>query len=125
MKSKGLKESQKHEARLAKAVDGKRNAGSGAFWSRKGDVRSDDLLIEHKWTGKASFTVKATVLEKIVKEAILESRMPVLGISLNNENYVLLTEDDFLELRQTLQEHTCTKKTSDQNLGDIKPSARE
>jgi len=125
MKSKGLKESQKHEARLAKAFDGKRNAGSGAFWSRKGDVRSDDLLIEHKWTGKASFTVKATVLEKIVKEAILESRMPVLGISLNNENYVLLTEDDFLELRQTLQEHTCTKKTSDQNLGDIKPSARE
>jgi len=125
MKSKGLRESQKHEARLAKAFDGKRNAGSGAFWSRKGDVRSDDLLIEHKWTGKASFTVKATVLEKIVKEAILESRMPVLGISLNNENYVLLTEDDFLELRQTLQEHTCTKKTSDQNLGDIKPSARE
>ena len=125
MKSKGLKESQKHEARLAKLVDGKRNAGSGAFWSRKGDVRSDDLLIEHKWTGKASFTVKATVLEKIVKEAILESRMPVLGISLNSENYVLLTEDDFLELRQTLQEHTCTKKTSDQNLGDTKPSARE
>ena len=83
------------------------------------------MLFGHKWTGKASFTVKATVLEKIVKEAILESRMPVLGISLNSENYVLLTEDDFLELRQTLQEHTCTKKTSDQNLGDTKPSARE
>jgi hypothetical protein len=125
MKSKGLKESQKHEARLAKLVDGKRNAGSGSFWSRKGDVRSNDLLIEHKWTGKASFTVKATVLEKIVKEAILESRMPVLGISLNNENYVLLTEDDFLELRSTLQEHTCTTKTLDQNLGDIKPNAKE
>jgi hypothetical protein len=125
MKSKGLKESQKHEARLAKLVDGKRNAGSGAFWSRKGDVRSDDLLIEHKWTGKASFTVKATVLEKIVKEAILECRMPVLGFSLNDNNYVMLTEDDFLELRSTLQEHTCTTKTSDQNLGDIKPNARE
>ena len=125
MKSKGLKESQKHEARLAKLVDGKRNAGSGAFWSRKGDVRSDDLLIEHKWTGKASFTVKATVLEKIVKEAILESRMPVLGFSLNDNNYVMLTEDDFLELRSTLQEHTCTTKTSDQNLGDTEPNARE
>jgi hypothetical protein len=125
MKSKGQKESQKHEARLAKLVDGKRNAGSGSFWSRKGDVRSQDLLIEHKWTGKASFTVKATVLEKIVKEAILDGRTPVLGFSLNNENYVMLTEDDFLELRSTLQEHTCTTKTSDQNLGDIKPSARE
>jgi hypothetical protein len=109
MKSKGQKESKKHEVRLAKEIGGQRNAASGAFWSRKGDVRSKDLLIEHKWTGKASFTVQATVLEKIVKEAILDSRTPVLGFSLNNENYVVLTEDDFLEFRQTLQECTCTK----------------
>jgi hypothetical protein len=125
-KSKGLKQSQKHEARLAGVLDGKRNAGSGAFWSRKGDVRSADVLLEHKYTGKASFTIKAAVLEKIVKEAILESRMPVLGISLNSENYVLLTEDDFLEMRQSFQEHhTCTTKTSDQNLGGIEQNAEE
>lgn len=110
MRSEGQKQSRKHEERLAKRVKGKRVAASGALWSRKGDVRSDDLLIEHKWTGKASFTVKATVLEKIVKEAILDSRTPVLGFSLNNENYVMLTEDDFLELRQNLQECTCTNK---------------
>ena len=109
MKSEGQKQSKKHEARLAKVLDGKRNAGSGAFWSRKGDVRAKDILLEHKWTGKTSFTVKATVLEKIVKEAILDSRMPALGISLNNENYVLLTEDDFLELRQNLLECSCSK----------------
>ena len=66
MKSKGQRESKKHEDRLAKAIGGQRNAGSGAFWSRKGDVRSKDLLIEHKWTGKATVTIKATVLEKIV-----------------------------------------------------------
>lgn len=110
MKSEGQRQSKKHEARLAKKVNGKRTAASGAFWSRKGDVRSTDLLIEHKWTGKTSFTVKAAVLEKIVKEAILDSRTPVLGFSLNNENYILLTEDDFLELRQNLQECTCTNK---------------
>jgi len=125
MKSKGLRESQKHEARLAGVFDGKRNAGSGAFWSRKGDVRSREYLIEHKWTGKASFTLKAAVLEKIVNEAILESRTPILGISLNNENYVILTEDDLLELLHNLQEHTCTTKTSDQNLGDTKLNAKE
>ena len=124
MKSEGLKKSQKHEARLAGVLDGKVNAGSGAFWSRKGDVRSADVLLEHKYTGKASFTVKAAVLEKIVKEAILESRMPVLGISLNNNDYIMLTENYYLELRQSFQEHkTCTKKTLDQNPGDIKPSA--
>jgi hypothetical protein len=124
MKSKGQRESKKHEDRLAKKVGGQRSAGSGAFWSRKGDVRSQDMLIEHKWTGKASFTVKATVLEKIVEEAILDSRMPVLGFSLNNENYVMLTEDDFLELRSTLQEHTCTNQTSViMKDGDTAPSA--
>ena len=103
MKSEGQKQSQKHEKRLAKKVGGTTTAASGAFWSRKGDVRSPDLLIEHKWTGKKSFSVKAEVLEKIVTEAIIDSRMPVLGISLNNKNYVLLTEDDFLEMREKLQ----------------------
>ena len=126
MKSKGQKESKKHEVRLAKVLNGKRNAGSGAFWSRKGDVRSDDVLLEHKYTSKASFTLKAAVLEKIVKEAILESRMPILGISLNSEDYIVLTENDFLELLQNSQEHnTCTKKILDQNLGDIKQNAEE
>lgn len=102
MKSEGQKQSKKHENRLAKLVGGSRNAGSGAFWSRKGDVRSTDLLIEHKWTGKKSFSLKSDVLEKIVTEAILDGRTPVLGFSLNNENYVVLTEDDFLEIRETL-----------------------
>ena len=103
MKSEGQKQSQKHEKRLAKKISGSRTAASGAFWSRKGDVRSTDLLIEHKWTGKKSFSLKANVLEKIVTEAIIDSRMPVLGISLNNKNYVLLTEDDFFEMREKLQ----------------------
>lgn len=99
-KSEGQRQSQKHEKRLAKLVGGSRNAGSGAFWSRKGDVRSKELLIEHKWTGKKSFSMKSDVLEKIVTEAILDGRTPVLGFSLNNENYVVLTENDFLELVQ-------------------------
>lgn len=103
MRSEGQKQSRKHEDRLAKKLGGQRTAGSGAFWSRKGDVRTDKLLIEHKWTGKKSFTLKSEVLEKIVTEAIMDSRMPLLGISLNNENYVILTEDDFLEMVEALE----------------------
>jgi hypothetical protein len=87
----------------AKLVDGKRTAASGAFWSRKGDVRNDDLLIEHKWTGKKQVTIKSEVLKKITKEAILDSRMPVLGIHLDGENYVILGEEDFFELRNTIR----------------------
>ena len=104
LKSKGQKESQKHEKRLAKKIGGTRNAASGALWARKGDVRSDDLLIEHKWTGKKQFTIKSDVLAKNVREAILEGRMPVLGIHLDGEDYVILLEDDFIEMREKLRD---------------------
>jgi len=99
LKSEGQKQSQAHEKRIAKAIGGSTTAASGAFWSRKGDVRTDDLLIEHKWTGKKTVTIKSEVLKKITKEAILDSRTPVLGIHLDGENYVLLGEEDFFELR--------------------------
>jgi hypothetical protein len=109
-KSEGQKQSLKHEKRLAKAIGGQRSVASGAFWFRKGDVRSKDLLIEHKWTGKKSFTLKSDVLEKITTEALIESRTPVLGISLNDVNYVIMDENDFLTMRefvvQCLEEHT-------------------
>jgi hypothetical protein len=106
MKSEGQKQSQKHEKRLAKLVDGSVNAASGAFWSRKGDVRSKELLIEHKWTGKKQVTIKSDVLKKITREAILDSRIPVLGLHLDGENYVVLLEDDYLEMRETLEKES-------------------
>ena len=103
MKSEGQKESLKHEKRLAKKISGSRSAASGAFWSRKGDVRNDELLIEHKWTGKKSVTIKSDVLKKITTEAILDSRIPVLGLHLDGENYVVLVEEDFFELRNSVK----------------------
>lgn len=102
MKSEGLKQSQKHEKRIAKAIGGQVNAASGAFWSRKGDVRSDDLLVEHKWTGKKSKTIQSDELKKITNEAIMDGRTPVFGIHLDGEDYVILLEHDFLELREKL-----------------------
>lgn len=104
MKTEGQKQSQKHEKRIAKKIGGSVNAASGAFWSRKGDVRSADLLIEHKFTGKKQTTLKSDVLRKITREAILDGRMPVLGVHLDGENYVVLLEDDFLEMRDRLKD---------------------
>lgn len=98
MKSEGQKQSQRHERRLEKVFDAKRTAASGAFWSRKGDVRSEKFLIEHKFTGNKSFSLKATDLRKIEVEAIMDGRTPVFGIALGGRNYVLLTEDDFVAL---------------------------
>jgi len=98
LKSEGQKQSQKHEKRLAKAVGGQTTAASGAFWSRKGDVRSEGLLIEHKWTGKLTKTISSKELKKITDEAIVDGRLPVFGIHLDGEDYVILLETDFLEL---------------------------
>jgi hypothetical protein len=98
LKSEGQKQSQKHEKRLAKAIGGQTTAASGAFWSRKGDVRSPTLLIEHKWTGKKTKTISSAELKKITNEAIMDGRLPVFGIHLDGEDYVVLLETDFLEL---------------------------
>jgi hypothetical protein len=103
MKSEGQKNSQKHEKRLAKAVGGQTTAASGAFWSRKGDVRSKTLLIEHKWTGKLSKTIQSKELKKITNEAIMDGRLPLFGIHLDGEDYVILLETDFLELWDKLE----------------------
>lgn len=98
MKSEGQKKSQMHEKRIAKKLSGSVNAASGAFWSRKGDVRTEGLLLEHKYTGKKQTTIKSDVLKKITREAIIDGRMPVLGIHLDGEDYVVLLEDDFIAL---------------------------
>lgn len=98
MKSEGQKQSRKHEDRLAKAIGGSRTAASGAFWSRKGDVRSEELLIEHKWTGKKSKTIQSAELKKITNEAIMDGRMPVFGMHLDGEDYVIMLETDLLEI---------------------------
>jgi Holliday junction resolvase len=104
MRSEGQKQSQYHEKRLAKAIGGSTTAASGAFWSRKGDVRSDDILIEHKWTGKKTKTIKSEELKKLVNEAIMDGRTPVFGIHLDGEDYVILLETDFLEMRNKLND---------------------
>lgn len=103
MRTEGQKQSKRHENRLAKKVGGSTTAASGAFWSRKGDVRSDDLLIEHKWTGKKQFTLKADVLKKITEEAIMDGRMAVLGVHLDGKDYVIMDENDFLEMRDLIR----------------------
>lgn len=94
-----LKKSVKQEKRSAGAYNGSRNAGSGSFWLRKNDVRSKDLLIENKLTiGTKGITIKEVDLRELRERAIIEDRIPVLQFDLNGRHYVVLVEDDFLEM---------------------------
>lgn len=56
------------------------------------------LLIENKYTGSKSLTLKALALQKICDEATAEGRVPALVIELGGNEYVLFTKDDVLEL---------------------------
>jgi hypothetical protein len=100
LRSEGQKQSQKHEKRLAKAVGGQTTAASGAFWSRKGDVRSALQLWEHKWTSKDYYSFKSKELKKIQIEAIMDGRLPVFGVHFGDENYVVIHESDYHELQR-------------------------
>ena len=94
-----MKTSRKQEKRTADTYKGSRNAGSGSFWLRKNDVRSTELLIENKLTiGTKSITLKEVDLRELRERAILEDRIPVLQFDLSGRNYVVLVEDDFLEM---------------------------
>lgn len=94
-----IKKSQKQEKRTADTYRGSRNARSGAGWLRKNDVRSENLLIENKLTTNVKqITLKSKDLIELQQRAILEDRVPVLQFDCNNRRYVVLVEDDFLEL---------------------------
>lgn len=94
-----IKRSRKQERRSADTYKGSRNAGSGSGWLRKNDVRTSNILIENKFTtNEKQITLKKQDLVELIERAILEDRLPVLQFDLAGRRYVVLTEDDFLEI---------------------------
>ena len=92
------KRSKQQEERTAEKYNGSRNVMSGAGWVRKNDVRTIDLLIENKFTDKKSYSIKSNEMVKLSRTAILEDRIPVLQVDLGGRSYVVLLENDFLEM---------------------------
>jgi hypothetical protein len=92
------KRSKQQEERTAERYNGSRNVMSGAGWVRKNDVRTIDLLIENKFTDKKSYSIKSNEMVKLSRTAILEDRIPVLQVDLGGRSYVVLLENDFLEM---------------------------
>mgnify|MGYP004102756529 FL=1 len=90
--------SKKQEERTAEKYNGSRNVMSGAGWVRKNDVRTIDLLVENKFTDKKSYSIVSQEMVKLSRTAILEDRIPVLQVDLGGRSYVVLLENDFLEM---------------------------
>lgn len=100
-RTEAQKASDKQEKRTAEQYRGSRNIMSGAGWVRKNDVTSEDFLIENKCKldPKAkSYSVKAVDLRDLTKRAVLMGRKPLLQFDLGGHEYVILLNNDFLEM---------------------------
>lgn len=95
------KKSDAQEKRTAKTYGGTLNAMSGAGWMRKADVRTPDFMIENKTRMDVNakyYSVKSVDLRDLTKRARLEGRTALLQFDLGGHRYVILNEDDLLEL---------------------------
>lgn len=70
------------EQRTADLMGGRRQRGSGASVYARGDVKSDQFLIENKQTAAASLRITWEWLKKITAQALANDRLPALFFEL-------------------------------------------
>lgn len=95
-----MKKHQKQERDIARDLGGAVTPASGAFWSWKGDARSEEYLVEAKRTDKASISIKKLVWEKIRREALVDGRTPLLALQIQDRNLAVLDWEDFIALTE-------------------------
>ena len=100
--------SSRQEKRVAKAVNGKQVANSGAPRFVAGDVRNDLFLIECKThtEERQQFTIKRDWIDKNREEAFqMGKHHSALVIDFGDgENHFLISQKDFLYLLEKLRE---------------------
>jgi hypothetical protein len=69
-------------------------------------MHSADELIECKTVlaGNKQITIKASYIRSFLKEAAMQDRRPVLSVEVDGLHLVLLTEADYVELRENVNE---------------------
>lgn len=100
--------SSRQEKAVAKAVKGKQVSNSGATAFNKGDVRTEEWLVECKTstTAKASFSIKREWLEKNREEAFaMGKHYNALCFDYGNggQRYYIVDEKTFLKIKEALE----------------------
>jgi len=90
-----VKDSQAQESRVAAKGGGKRVRGSGSKPHARGDARWDrfGVLLECKRTDRKSISVRGDVLERIVREAHANEKIPALAIEVEGQDWVAMPAD--------------------------------
>lgn len=77
------RKAKRQEIKGAQLLCGRKQPASGAFPGRKGDVKTDDFLID--WKGaKMVFGLSKGVVTKITKEALGADRVPALVVQFDD-----------------------------------------
>lgn len=97
------------EKHVAKVLNGKKNANSGATAFIKGDVQLDKFLIECKTVTKkkSSVSIKEEWLDKLKKEAFSMNKpysMLAFNFEPNGKNFYILDEKFIYYIVQLLNE---------------------
>jgi hypothetical protein len=92
----------KQEKRVAKSVKGRPTIASGQTPIDKGDVKSEQVRIECKYTDKKSYSLKAEDLRKIAN-ASKGNQIPLFYVEFREfgESYYVVPEGWFLELLES------------------------
>lgn len=91
----------KKEKSDAKDFGGQRQKGSGNYWAKPGDVKTDKFLIDSKQTSKPSYSISKKTWDKIYEEALFSYRIPILSLLIQNLELVVLDKSDFLQIIHT------------------------
>ena len=91
------------EKNVAKLLGGKTTPNSGATPYKKGDVSSNDWLIECKtcMSNKQSFSIKKKWLQELQQDAIGQGKMNyalAFNYGPNQDNYYIINERKFKEI---------------------------
>jgi len=101
--------SNKQERKVAKTLGGKQQPNSGATPFQKGDLKTDNFLIECKTVtkDKESFSIKKEWLEKNAREALFVGK-PANALAFNfgpdQPNYYIIDEELFQLLLDNFEE---------------------
>ena len=63
-----------------------------------GRYQNKRIIVEIKSTDKKSFSIRQTVLNKLLKEAREQNGLPILGIDINGSKYVLIDAAHFTDI---------------------------
>lgn len=112
VRKKTVKEkSQAQERRTAKQLNGLPQIASGAIWAMKADVRTDEFLIENKYTDTNFYTLNVATWEKIFKEATNDNlRIPLMQIDIKDK-YCIVCEESYLNM--LIEDYDYTKVSTE------------